>query len=403
MPLVSIVIPTYNRQDLLQLTIDSVFHQTYHDWELIVVDDGSKYNISQALEDRYGSRIRYVYQSNQGESVARNCGVSLSAGEYIAFLDDDDLWHPLKLQRQVDVLNTSPSVGLVSTQAYWINYQGLLLKKTPHGDDRESSKISWEDLTWNNAVAGGGSSALVRRVCLEKVGGFDSEIRFGEEWDLWLRLARHYEIRQIDEPLVYYRLHHLGARGWAPRAHEAEQMFIDHRSILDKAFADCPGDALRCKELRSRSIGNINLRHAIIDSALGRFASAHGHWSNALELFPEDATDEVVVRQQIVHYVTGYALLAKSDSQVNEIGQTLDRILDNLPAELAALKKQRHALYARSLAETAFLAAMYKEKTLARHTAFLCLISDAAWRRNVGLIKIMLTGGHHMWPEPITY
>jgi len=194
MPDVSVVIPTYNRQRLVQDTIDSVLRQTFTDLELIVVDDGSTDDTGRILGERYASRIHYVYQENQGESVARNHGIDLAMGRYIAFVDSDDLWHPDKLKRQIEVLEALPEVGMISTQAHWINYEGMHLKQLPHGHDRKSETIFWSDLVLDNVVAGGGSSAVVRRTCFDHVGGFDRRIRFGEEWDLWLRLARHYLI-----------------------------------------------------------------------------------------------------------------------------------------------------------------------------------------------------------------
>ena len=143
MPKVSVVIPTYNRQRLVQDTIDSVLRQTFGDLELIVIDDGSTDDTRRVLQDRYGTRIRYVYQENQGESAARNHGIALAGGEYVAFVDSDDLWHPQKLERQVEVFEADPGIGLGSTQAYWINYQGLRLRKTPDGQGRQGDTISW--------------------------------------------------------------------------------------------------------------------------------------------------------------------------------------------------------------------------------------------------------------------
>ena len=158
MPKVSVIIPTYNRQDLVQEAIDSVLNQTFRDWELIVVDDGSTDQTPSVLQERYDSRIIYIYQENQGESAARNRGLYSATGEYVAFLDSDDLWHPKKLQRQIEVFAEKPELGLVSTQAYWINYEGLLLKQTPQGYGRKNKDISWQDLVLDNVVAGGGSA-----------------------------------------------------------------------------------------------------------------------------------------------------------------------------------------------------------------------------------------------------
>jgi len=401
MPEVSVVIPTYNRQHLVQQTIDSVLRQTFRDWELIVVDDGSTDDTSDVLSERYGSRIRYVYQRNQGESAARNHGIELAHGQYIAFLDSDDLWHREKLQRQMEVFGAFPDVGIVSTQASWINYEGLLLKQPPHGHDQSDEVISWDDLVLDNVVAGGGSSAIVRRTCVDHAGGFDSQIRFGEEWDLWIRIARHYQVRQLPEPLVFFRVHRFGTRSWAPRAQEAGNLFGEHRAILERAFADCPHEPPRCEELKNLAFARISLRHAIVDLALGNAISGREHWLTAIRLCPGYAADAEVVLQTIVNYATGYASLAEPSARVAALVAIMDRILANLPSELAQLRKERGLVVARSFAEMAFSAAMNEDGGFARRCAYRCLLADPSWRSNRGLLKILVTGGRHLRPQPL--
>jgi GT2 family glycosyltransferase len=401
MPQISVVIPTYNRQHLVQQTIDSVLQQTFSDWELIVVDDGSTDDSRRVLEKRYGSRIRYVYQCNQGESVARNLGVELATGDYVAFLDSDDLWHPDKLKRQIEVMEKHPDVALVGTQAHWINFEGWRLRLPPHGHDQKSNSISWADLVLNNVVAGGGSSALVRRACLANVGGFDPEIRFGEEWDLWIRIARHYGIWQIPEPLVFFRVHSFGTRSWAPRADEAKALYSEHRIILEKAFADCPYEPAECADLKATALSHIYLREAIVNCAIDNCSTGSAQWLTALRLCPQHATDHTMMNRFIVQYVNGYASLAKQDSQISEIGRLLDLILANAPPEML-LTAERHSLWSRCVVEMAFLAAYNKKTKLARRAAYHSLKARAASRKNLGLWKILVTGGRHLWPAPFT-
>ncbi|MFW6116144.1 MAG: glycosyltransferase family 2 protein [bacterium] len=401
MPEVSVVIATYNRQRLVQETIDSVLRQTFANLELIVVDDGSTDDTGRILLDRYGSRIRYIYQENQGESAARNRGLEFATGEYIAFLDSDDLWHRNKLQRQIEAFKGLPDTGLVSTQAYLMSYEGLRLEQTPQGYGRETDVILWADLVLDNVVAGGGSSALVRRTCLDHVGWFDTRIRFGEEWDLWLRIARRYEVRQIPEPLVYYRLHRFGTRSWAPRADEAEDMYREHIAILEKAFRDCPYESSRCKALRGQALSRIYLRRAIVDLILGNNESGHGHWLTAIRHCPQYAADRSTASKHVVHFVTGYASIANDGLQIAEANRLLTRILSNLPSQVSSLTTMRNALRARCLAEMAFLAAASGDAVFARRAAYRCLASDFSWRRNRGLLKILITGGRHLWPKPL--
>ena len=129
MPRVSVIIPTYNRLDYVQEAIDSVLAQTYTDYELIVVDDGSTDGTGDTLKARYGDRIRYLWQENQGWPAARNHGVSIAQGEYIAQLDSDDLWLPEKLVRQVPVLDACPEAVLVFSHVMQIDAEGGVEKQ----------------------------------------------------------------------------------------------------------------------------------------------------------------------------------------------------------------------------------------------------------------------------------
>jgi len=403
MPKVSVVIPTYNRQRLVQDTIDSVLRQTFEDLELIVIDDGSTDDTRRVLQDRYGTRLRYVYQENQGESAARNHGIALAGGEYVAFVDSDDLWHAQKLERQVKVFDADPGVGLVSTQAYWINYQGLELRKTPDGQGRQGDAISWGELVLDNVIAGGGSSALIRKECLERTRGFDQSIRFGEEWDLWIRIAHDYRVHQIPAPLVYYRLNPFGTRSWAPRAAEAETMYREHLMIVRKAFEQPACAPVERAALEAQAYSRLHLRHALVNYGHGAVELGSHYWQMAIDACPEYATDRRVIDQTLVDYVNGFASVAEPHARLNAIEAMLHRVLSNLPQPLFALRTERHALLARCLAEMAFLAALNGEPGLARRCAYRCCAAAPEWLNNRGLLKILITGGRHLLPKPIVW
>ncbi len=136
MPTVSVIIPTYNRRAYVQEAIDSVLAQTYTDYEIIVIDDGSTDGTGEALRERYGDKIIYEWQENQGLSAARNRGIESSRGQYIALLDSDDLWMPEKLERQVACLSQHPEVAMVA-RAYarrdcWQRAQGVSISSQGH-------------------------------------------------------------------------------------------------------------------------------------------------------------------------------------------------------------------------------------------------------------------------------
>lgn len=203
--LVSVIIPTYNGSRFIVQAVDSVLAQTYQPIELIVVDDGSTDNTASVLAP-YRSRIHYVYQSNQGLSTARNRGIRASTGEYVAFLDSDDVWLPDKISQQVKCLAVNLGIGLVHTDVfYWDQVTGSRAQR--NNGRMEYVGNCYARLFSANRITV--SSVLVRRECLRHVGGFDDQIRrpSTQDYDLWIRLARYYSFAFIHQPLILYRLH----------------------------------------------------------------------------------------------------------------------------------------------------------------------------------------------------
>ena len=230
---VSVIIPTYNRKDYVRESIDSALAQRGIAVEVIVVDDGSQDGTGEALLD-YGDQIRYVWQENQGESSARNHGVRIARHEYVALLDSDDLWQPDSLAKRVSLLENDPALGAVFSKAWLVDEEGKRLDAPPLSDHVKSDDLTLESLCLkNNLVA---STAVFRRSIFDKVGGFDSEIQFGEDWDLWLRFALESKLGFVDEPLVYVR-RHTGAQQHFPNARRAEQEIGDRVKMLEKIFS----------------------------------------------------------------------------------------------------------------------------------------------------------------------
>ncbi len=205
-PLVSVIIATYNRADLVAKAVESALNQTYKNIEIVVVDDGSTDNTRQALR-QYEGRIEYIYQERSERSKARNVGFRHSSGDFIAFLDSDDLWLPTKIEKQVQVLNEKPDVGVIYADAQFIDRSG----DTYDGEIcldvlKRMRQDFYEDLMTDNIV-GSPSAVLVRRECLVKAGLFDESMNACEDLDLWIRLARHCRFHKIELPLLQFRIH----------------------------------------------------------------------------------------------------------------------------------------------------------------------------------------------------
>jgi glycosyltransferase involved in cell wall biosynthesis len=200
-PLVSVVIATYNMGLYLPLAVQSVLNQTYNNFEVIIIDDGSTDDtrniVRQFLSD---PRVKCFYQENKGQTVAKNRGIRESKGDYIAILDADDLWFPDKLEKQMPCFTISPAIGVVYTNVEFIDGTG-----TSHCvSDRRyySGKISGQLLIDNFVNL---SSVVIRRECLDRVGIFDEQYSMGIDYDLWLRISVYYEFHYLNDVTFCYR------------------------------------------------------------------------------------------------------------------------------------------------------------------------------------------------------
>lgn len=199
-PTISVIIPTYNRAHLLGRAIQSVLEQTYRDFEIIVVDDGSTDNTEEVVKSFNDERIRYIRRErNKGGAAARNTGIKAARGEYIAFQDSDDEWSPQKLEKQMAVFKRAPlNVGVVYT-GFW-RIEGNKKVYIPHVMIRQKQGNIHNSLLEGCFVAA--STAIVRKDCFTKVGAFDERLPCFQDWELWLRISKYYHFKCINEPLV---------------------------------------------------------------------------------------------------------------------------------------------------------------------------------------------------------
>ena len=206
---VSIVVTCFNYGEYIEGALTSVYNQSFEDYEVIVVDDGSTDNSEEQvrpfLDD---NRFRYIKQKNAGQANAKNRGIKESTGEFIAFLDADDLWKKDKLEQQLKLFENL-EVGVVYSKASLIDAQGEPLPMPSQGKYLHprrgmiSNYLFLDNFIWF-------SSAVVRRECLNKLGLFDESLQMSIDWDLWLRISTRYAFDFVDEPLLAYRVGHSG-------------------------------------------------------------------------------------------------------------------------------------------------------------------------------------------------
>ncbi|MCT7993937.1 glycosyltransferase [Laspinema olomoucense] len=202
MPTISVIIPAYNAEKTIQETIESVLNQTFQDFELIIINDGSTDRTLEIISSISDKRITVVSHSSSGACVSRNRGLFMAKSDYIAFLDADDLWTPDKLEAQLQALQTHPEVGVAYSWSDCIDESSRFLRRGGHitvnGD--AYTKLLMMDILEN------GSNPLIRRQALLDINGFDETLTAGQDWDLYLRLARRYHFVTVPRSQVLYRI-----------------------------------------------------------------------------------------------------------------------------------------------------------------------------------------------------
>jgi len=204
-PLVSVIITTYNREKYLQTAIESVVTQTYSPIEIVVVDDGSTVNYAESICSKYAN-CNYSYKSNGGLSSARNFGISVARGDYIAFLDDDDFWRLDKIEKQVEILNNNLSVDCVHSSAAVVdengNLTGQCIGAAQNKIHKRSGYVFWNALACWVVKS---PTPLIRKKVFQPDLLFDETIKVGEDIDFYQRLFYRHKVHYINEPLAFYR------------------------------------------------------------------------------------------------------------------------------------------------------------------------------------------------------
>lgn len=231
-PKVSVIIPAYNAIAYLPKTLASVQQQTFKDFEVLVIDDGSTDSTADWVNSLSDRNVQLIVQKNGGCASARNRGIQAARGDYIAFLDADDIWEPSKLEKQAHILETSAAVGVVNTWISNIDSQGQPIGNL--GTPDAEGKV-WAQVIEENPIMCG-SAPMVRRQCFDAVGLFDQSLRSAEDWDMWIRLAKKYEFAVVKEPLVRYRIHPKS------KSHNLQLHLQSRLSVIEKAFSDSASD-----------------------------------------------------------------------------------------------------------------------------------------------------------------
>lgn len=380
-PTISVVIPAYNQSRYLAAAVQSVLDQTEQDFEIIIVDDGSTDQTRQVAASFDDPRLRYIYQENAGLSAARNTGIRNSSGNYLTFLDSDDLFTPRKLELLAGRLDDEPELGFAAGKAILIDQNGNPLGKTfdqPPPDDLSDL------LDWNPFHV---SSVMIRREWQEQAGLFDESLRAYEDWDMWLRLARlGCRMDWVAEPVSYYRFH----TGQMTR--DRERMTTATFAVLSKTFAD-PSLPQNWQAKKDLAYSSAYLRKAIQAYRAEEFPEASAALARAVELDPRLAANQ---GQRLSD-----RLSAMADSpKVTDKLEFLEMIYHHLPPELSGLAQERNTHLAKAAVELGFAAFQQGELSEARTYLWKAIRCRPAWLANSGVRSILFKSFVRMESKP---
>ena len=267
-PRVSVIIPTYNRARYLPEAIRSALGQTFEDLELLIIDDGSTDSTPELVRAIADPRLRYVQIDHGGISVAMNAGLRNARGSFIARLDSDDVWLPEMLATLVGALDQRPDAGVAYAQGQAMSAAGALIpyfqgRALRFPDDSFRSLID-DDCTCNVAL-------VARRECFERAGCYDESLLANEDWDMWLRVARHYRICFVDRVVVRIRWH--GDNFTSLGAPHFREVLRQRSAPLDKLFSD-PNLAADIRAMKSAAYAHVHQYCSLRFYESGDFRSA---------------------------------------------------------------------------------------------------------------------------------
>ncbi len=338
LPLVSVIIATYNRAGYIIPAVESALGQTYRPIEIIVVDDGST-DHTRAVLVPYADRLTYIWQENQGEAAARNTAIQHSRGQYMAILDSDDLWLPNKLEKQIALLENLPEVVLVAAQALPIDGDGRLLAQRATFPAQPMGAVDIATILMDSPLVA--STLVVRRHCLPKPLPFTPGLRY-VDWEMCLRVASHGVIWFQPEILTHIRVHNQNDSYPLAGRQQIERRLAHRLDILDRVWPELPIPAGQREALRRQFEARELAETAIPGYVNDDLEIASQRLARALRLDPDTWQRGPALENLMLHYA---GLVWRADGEA-AAWTFLRRFMAHLPPELAQPERLRRRVYA---------------------------------------------------------
>lgn len=378
---VSVIIPAYNQAHYLGGAIRSVLAQSYGDFEILVVDDGSTDHTAEVVRGIDDVRLFYHYQENRGLSAARNRGLREARGTYLTYLDSDDLFLPRKLELLVGALERMPEAGMAAGQAVPIDEEGRQIGRI----FETALPADGAELLLGNPLHVG--SVLLRRSWQEQVGPFDERLRSYEDWDMWLRLARAgCPMLSVAEPVSLYRFH------TDQMTRNGDQMTQATFEVLDKVFADSSLPAA-WRQKRPLAYSRAYLRAAAQAYREEKFEAAGRSLAAAVAKDPALQAGDA---SKLAASISAWADLPKITDRL----AFLERIYGNLPPGMEGLRRRRRGELGRAALGVAMSGYRRGDMAGARHAIRRAIRYRPAFLLNRGALVVLIASWGHERPEP---
>jgi glycosyltransferase involved in cell wall biosynthesis len=381
-PLVSVIIPTYNRAEYVIQAVKSALAQTYPNFEIIVVDDGSTDDTEGVLRS-YTGLIRYICQDNQGEGAARNTAIRASTGQYIALLDSDDVWLPDKLLLQMAFLRDHPEVGLVAGGAAILGRDGTEATAQALHLEQTETFVPFEQVLFNSPLTA--STVVVRRECLPNGRPFTEGLRFGADWEMCLRVALEHHIGYVGHIVAYIRQHDGNVTSPLAGQEQIDTRLSNRLRVIDSVLPRLPNEPSEIASLRARAEAREYAETAVPSYVNGSWRIGAERLASSIQLDPATWQGGAELVDLIVHYAN---VVAEHRCE-QDAWNYLRALINSLPPALEDPAQLRGRVWANTHAALTFKYYDRRKFAEAVPHAVRAMVHDRRWLRNRGMLAIL--------------